>query len=216
MSDELEQAVAAVPAKLPQIHERAVVPRQQKRDVLWTMITKSLGGREGLAAAAALSANPKCEILLSLLADPVYSRWGIKRLAAKVGLRPSELLDLFRDRKWIETTLAIHEELPEVVRDAVKDARASTIPCSDCQGTGRKKDETPCKMCDNGRVRKPGDNAKLAFIGEAAGITGKKGPMFQFNQQINNPTTPEASFEDLMRRSNPRQVIQSRRVEEDE
>lgn len=188
--------------------------KRPRKDLLWTLITKSIGGRDGFVAAAALSSNPKADDLLNLLADPAYSTWGVKKLAKKAGLKPAEIIDMFREQKWLQTTIAIHQELPEIIRDAVQDARASSVPCPDCLGMGLKKDGIKCKMCNEGRVRKPGDNAKLAFVGEAAGITGKKGPLVQVNQQFNQTGLGEESFNELMRRSSPRMRVQNRVIDE--
>src|SRR5207247_1366485 len=109
-----------------------------------------------------------------------------------------EVVDLFRDRRWLEATLELHDRLPEVIEGAVTDAAPSFVPCDECKG----QDSEHCWQCRGaGQIRRPGDERKLAFVGEAVGMTSKRGPAVQINQQFNAGQVQANSFENLMRRA---------------
>lgn len=179
----------------------------ERMDPLWKLLDSKIGGREGLLAAAVASKNPKARDLAALILDSAHRNWGTKALAKKAGLEAPEIVDMFRDRKWLEATLAIHEDLPDILRDAAIDAKASYVPCEACKGKGvdweKGEGGQECYVCKGTRtVRKPGDKDKLKFVGEAAGMVGKVEPQTQVNVQVNNQTqTSTVSFEDLLRKA---------------
>lgn len=190
---------------------RAVVKRPktatakspQHLDPLWQLLEAKVGGREGLLAAALASTNEKAKALVQLLLDKNYRNWGTKKLALRAGLSAPDVVDMFRDQKWLEATLALHEVLPEIVSDAAVDARATQIPCELCKTSKVDESGHPCYACGGtGYLRKPGDKDKLAFVGEATGLVGKKGPFVQVNTQINNQQPAMGtSFSELMRKA---------------
>lgn len=180
-------------------------------DPLWQSLNEKLGGREGLLEAALASSNPKAGDLVALLLDAAHKSWGTKKLAKKAGLEATDIVDMFRDKKWLETTLVLHEQLPDIMQGATEDAKPSFVPCELCKGKKINAEGEPCYSCKGkGEIRKAGDKDKLSFVGEAVGLTGKRGPLVQFNQQINNQGQG-SNFEDLLKKATisfnkPRQI----------
>lgn len=204
MSEEKPPSQAPAPAsnKVTRRKKSATAKSPQRMDPLWQILDEKIGGRDGLLAAALASNNPKAKTLVELILDKAHKSTGTKKLAAKAGITAPEIVDMFRDKKWLEATLVLHEELPQIVRDTAQDAKASEVPCDDCKGP-------ECTRCrGTGKVRKPGDKDKLAFVGEAVGLIRNRQPLVQVNTQINNPQQgqPQA-FDDLMRKAT---IVQAR------
>lgn len=191
------------------VTRRATAKSPQSLDPLWQLLDEKIGGREGFLAAALASNNPKAKQLVEHLLDKNHRHTGTKRLAEKAGLSAPEIVDMFRDRQWLEATLVLHEELPAIIRDTAQDARAQLVPCPDCNGIGSTAEATKCLPCrGTGEIRKAGDKDKLAFVGEAVGMIRKREPLVQVNTQINNQGRAESqSFDDLMRRAT---IVQAR------
>jgi hypothetical protein len=136
-------------------------------------------------------------------------------LARKAGLNAEDIVDLYRNKKWLEATLALHDELPAIMAGAAQDAKPKMTPCAECKGSGKAENGDKCWICGGwGEVRKSGDKDKLQFVGEAVGMTGKRGPAVVLNQQINNaaPTGQAMSFEDLVRKATV-QVTKPKQIE---
>lgn len=179
---------------------------RESEDPAWQTLVDKIGGREGMAVVAAASSNPKAAILAELLLDPAFRNAGTKALAKKAGLSLPEIVDLYRDKQWLETTLILHEKLPQIIDGATDDAKPRMVPCEECKGSTKTEDGKECWVCGGwGSVRRAGDKDKLQFVGEAVGMTGKRGPIVQVNNQINNagPSQPQ-SFDELMRKSTVR------------
>lgn len=200
-------APSGKPSGAKKITKRETSTAEQRKDRLWQLLDSKIGGKEGLLAAAMSSTNPKAADLIPLILDKAYRQWGTKALCRKVGLTTPEVVDMFRDRKWLEAMLTLHDELPNVVQDAVIDAKASFAPCPECKGVGidwNKGDGgAKCYYCEGkGRIRRPGDKDKLKFVSEAVGMTSKDGPQNQTNLQINvQGAAVGVSFEDLMKKA---------------
>ena len=181
--------------------KRITALSRESADPLWQLLDKKIGGRKGLLEAALVSQNPKAPILAELCLDRAFSRSGTKDLARKAGMGAEEIVDLYRNKKWLEATLNLHEKLPEVIAGAVEDAAPSRVVCEECRGKLVDKDGNLCWLCKGkGDIRKPGDQKKLEFVGEAVGMTSKSGPMVQVNTQINAPGQTD-TFESLMRKA---------------
>lgn len=176
---------------------------RQHEDPLWITLDEKIGGRTGLLEAALASTNPKAVVLAELIADKAFSKHGTKELARKAGMGADEVVDLYRNKKWLEATLALHDRLPEIMSGAADDAKPKMTPCIECKASGKLEDGKQCWVCGGwGEIRKAGDNDKLKFVGEAVGMTGKKGPAVVLNQQINNTSVAQpTSFEDLVRKA---------------
>lgn len=178
----------------------------QRDDPMWSIIDQKIGGRKGLLEAALASPNPKAALLAELCLDKAFSSAGTKALAKKAGLEADEVVDLYRNRKWLEATMALHEQLPDIIGGAADDAKPKLVPCVECKGKGKikrpdKEDWESCWVCGGfGEIRKSGDKDKLRFIGDAVGMTGKSGPAIQNNIQVNGGVVG-TSFEDMVRRS---------------
>lgn len=203
----LVPAAQAKPSRITKRTKKDTALSPQRLDPLWQLLDSKIGGREGLLAAALASTNVKAKDLVGLILDKSYRTFGTKALCKRAGLSAPEVVDMFRDRKWLEATLAIHEELPDIIRGAAEDAKPGELPCPECKGKGgdwNKGDGgEACYVCGGkGKLRRPGDKDKLKFIGEAANLTGKQAPVFENNLQIvNNNPTNNISFEDLMRKA---------------
>jgi len=195
-------------AKLP------TLKRPQHMDPLWKTLDARIGGREGLLSAALASSSPKAAELVKILLDKNHENWGTKAMALKAGLTTEEVVVMFEDQKRLESRLALHEALPQVVADAAQDAKASEVPCEHCKTSKMDENGALCYVCGGkGYVRRPGDKEKLAFVGEAAGITGKKSPFVQVNTQVNaGGGLAGVSFGDLMRKATV-QVVSQKRIE---
>lgn len=212
----VDQDEPKVPAKRPRKYnskfrqgKSSVPATRHSMSAIWKGVLERMGGRDGIRDAALASQNPKAVILADLLGDRSYAHHTVDTLAKKSGLNRADVVAIFQERQSLLTTISIYESLPEIVADAATDAKASYLPCEECKGVVQ---TPPCYACGgSGKVRKPGDKEKLAFIGEAAGIVGKKGPLVQVNTQINNSSGAGKSFEELMRAASvnetPRKAI---------
>lgn len=169
-----------------------------------------MGGRQGMLEAALASSNPKAQSLAELLGDKAHKDSGTMILAKKAGLSLAEAAEMFCDKQWLLTRMSLHENLPEIVADAAVDAKASFQPCEECKGAVS---SPPCYVCGgSGKVRKPGDDKKLRFIGEAVGLVGKP-DQTNVNTQVNVAMTSHGqSFEDLMRAASVT-TVQKRAIE---
>ena len=200
-------------AKKPKKGVTALSP--QHEDPLWNTLDEKIGGREGLLQAAMASPNPKAAFLAELLLDKAFSRSGTKVLAKKADMGADEIVDLYRNKKWLEATLALHEQLPDIIHGAAADAKPKMVPCAECKGQQKTEDGKTCWICGGwGEVRRPGDKDKLKFIGDAVGLTGKVAPAVQNNIQVNAPGTNQTvSFDEMMRRATIQVTRQPRQIE---
>lgn len=196
--------------------KKGVTARSEQRDdPLWAIIDEKIGGRKGLLEAALASPNPKAAMLAELCLDKAFSTAGTKALAKKAGLEADEVVDLYRNQKWLEATMALHAQLPDIIHGAAYDARPQLVPCAECKGSGELKTEEgdvrKCWVCKGwGEIRKSGDKDKIRFIGDATGITGKVAPAVQNNIQVNSGTGVSVSFEELVRKA----TIQTAKVKQ--
>lgn len=204
------------PAPRPSKKDAIAIP--QSDDLGWGVLERKIGGREGLLEASQLSSNPKAAILAELLLDPAFAKHGTKALARKAGFTAAEVVDLYRDKKLMESMLVIHDRLPSIVEGAASDAAPTMEPCAECKATGLV-DGKDCWVCGGLKaVRRAGDSKKLDFIGEVVGISGQKGPLVQTNIQVNNQSqTIATSFEDMVRRAVPKKqdLIEGEIVDEE-
>ena len=185
----------------------------QNEDPLWTVLDAKIGGRTGLLEAALASANPKAAALVELCLDKAFAKSGTKALAKRAGMEADEIVDLYRNRKWLEATLALHEHLPDIIDGAADDAKPKMTPCPECKAKGVLDSGDVCWVCGGSRaIRRAGDKDKLKFIGDAVGLTGKVAPQNQNNIQINTPGAVAVSFEDLVRRASV-QVNRPKQIE---
>lgn len=189
----------------------------QRHDLSWQAIDAKVGGRKGLLEAALMSADPKAVQLAELLMDPALKNAGTKALAKRAGLSAPEIVDLYRNRMWLEATLSLYSKLPEIVDGAATDAAPSMQPCPECKTTKVSASGDICWVCGgSGEVRKSGDRDKLNFVGEAAGIIKKGGPAIQINNQQINTGGGNESFEALLRRAQippPRKQVEAQEAE---
>lgn len=202
--------------------KRVTALSPQNEDPLWQVLDAKIGGRQGLLEAALASSNPKAAALVELCLDRAFSKSGTKALAKRAGMEADEVVDLYRNRKWLEATLALHEQLPEIIGGAADDAKPKMVPCPECKAKCTLESGEKCWVCGGwGEIRRAGDKDKLKFIGDAVGLTGKVAPQTQTNVQINTPGAVAVSFEDLVRRASvqvnrPKQIESVEVIDADE
>jgi hypothetical protein len=176
----------------------------QRDDGLWQMLDAKIGGRAGLLELAMASKDPKASILAEICLDGAFSRSGTKDLARKAGMGTDDIVELYRNKKKLEAMMELHAELPAVIKGAVEDAAPSMVPCEACRAKGIDEAGQVCWVCGGKKTtRQAGDKDKLQFVGKAAGMIDKGGPLIQNNIQVNNQGSQD-SFESMMRKATVR------------
>lgn len=172
-------------------------------DPIWRTLERELGGREGILRAAMAGSGDKSATFTELLLDPAFRNHSVKDLARKAGLNQADLVDMFKNQKWLETMIVLHQRLPVIMDGAAEDASPSQRPCEECKASGKAESGDNCWVCGgSGYTRQSGDKDKLRFVGEAAGMVGKPQPGTQFNQQIViNQGNQNQSFEEMVRKA---------------
>lgn len=139
--------------------------------------------REQLMDALGTATDQRFTLMLSCMMDPAYKQNSLVNLAKKFNISMTDFLKHIRDYQQGEGLGRMMLHFPDVMEDAAIDAKAKLVLCKRCEGEGSK-DGKECGACDgSGRVRRPGDKEARRFVGEATGITGRKGPLVaqQFN-----------------------------------
>ena len=181
--------------------KKATALVRQKDDPVWVALDERIGGREGLLEMATVSNDPRAVTLAELILDRAFDTSGTKALARRAGFTTPEIIDMYRNKKWVEATLTLHEQLPAIMTGVTDDAKPKMVPCAECKSSGKAESGDPCWVCGGwGEIRKAGDKDKLNFVGEAVGMIKKGGPAVQINTQVNtNTNSITNSFEDLMK-----------------
>lgn len=124
------------------------------------------------------------ELLLS--PDPKIVRCSLRTLAIRVGLTYMDVVDGFRRAKIGEGLMRMYQHVPDVLEHTATDAKTTIRACNVCRGLGSVKKGRMCEKCSGtGQLVKKGDADDRKLIFEAAGLTGKRGPLIaqQFNIQ---------------------------------
>lgn len=159
-----------------------------------------LGGRVAVIEALEIASDqPEVDAVLSLLADPRYSSWSLRRLCQNAGLTIHEFFAAFRKasmvRAQIAATQVIAAKLVPVVEDVMRRAAPYDLTCERCLGSGTytpdpsKKHPNPtpepCKSCQaSGKITifPELDRQKLAL--ELADLVKKGGGLNIQNNQL--------------------------------
>jgi hypothetical protein len=179
---------------------------QEKDDSAYKRFATRVQGRKGLKELASYSSdNPKVAKLLDLIDDPRFRSYGIKALSKRVGMTLPELINLFRNKHFMEMFIEFFDGAPEIARDTVIDAKARIDICPACQGfkTLTRKDETIiCPKC-NGRgvIRVGGDKEARRDVLKAIGVHQDSAQVVVNNTNVNVEGIED--FEDLMKSAKP-------------
>lgn len=153
---------ALVPAALRGGNERLSVEERETGIAAVETFIDQLGGRGAVVEALEIASDqPEVDLVLSLLADPRYANWSLRRLCQNAGLTIHEFFQAFRKaslvRAQIAATQRIADGIVPVVEDVMRRAAPYEITCAACAGTGSftpdpsKKvpnpSPEPCKAC---------------------------------------------------------------------
>ncbi len=158
--------------------------------------------REALAPALAGSGDLRAQRLLELMLDPAYRQLTLAKLAERVGLNLTQLIDVFRRHQLDVAIMTGCQHLPELVEDMALAARNKDRSCPRCDGLtatefpGEEPTATRvCPECDGkGKILKPGDKEARRDFLDVMGVRGSNAT--QLKPQINRPA-PER-HEDLV------------------
>lgn len=134
---------------LPPARPGALLPADAALDVVESAASsaaidtfvKALGGRDALLDTLAVAADaPEVDRIVSLLLDPRYADWSLRRLCRDANLT---IVDLFAAYKSAMITRAhltayrtITARLLPVVEDVMQRAAPYEVPCHECSGIG--------------------------------------------------------------------------------
>lgn len=190
-----------VPAALKRDASSLTETERESAVVAVERFVEELGGRSALIETLELAAaEPEVDLILSLLGDPRYEKWTLRRLCSQAGLTIQEFFLAFQKATLVRAKIAATREIASglvpVVRDVMKRAAPYEEVCDTCSGTGTFTPEPsrkvpnpspePCKTCHaRGKliIVPELDRQKLAL---ELGDLVKKGGGFQIqNNQLN-------------------------------
>jgi len=101
-----------------------------------------LGGRDGLLQVLAIGGQGgDLDTITTLLADPRYAGWSLRRICAKAGLTITELFTAYKSalltRAQLASARVVARRLVGVVDDVMTRAQPHPVPCEACGGTGQ-------------------------------------------------------------------------------
>ncbi len=160
-----------------------------RRDPLMKRFEKNVPRDEVVEALSHhMEANPRVNQLVQMLLDPTYVNHAMGTLCSKVGLSLHEVMDYFRKTHMDVGLMRLYKHVPDVLEDVAEDAKRSIKTCWKCFGDGKvpknKEESAECPECGGkGKLMVKGDDNARKLVFEAAGLTGKTGPLVaqQFN-----------------------------------
>lgn len=158
----------------------------------------AVGGRQTLIDNLSLANLDKREAhFLDLLLDPRRQEDNINIIAKDAGLKPIQIIDLFRSASFARAHAIsmgkLSSALPDVISDIAAKSVDARIECPQCQGDGKISDGESCMTCNGkGTVMRYSDLDRQKIVLEAGGLT-KKGGGVNVNVQQNNIGTVQAS-----------------------
>lgn len=135
--------------------------------------------------------DKKQEHFLRLCCDPQRERASLVTIARDAGLRPIDVLDLFRTASFAKAHAfamgQLAESLPAVVRDLAEKAVDAKIECPRCFGERYEREGIECVMClGKGTIFRPSDLDRQKVVMTATGVLKQgQGVSVQVNQQTN-------------------------------
>lgn len=182
-----------------------------KKKVLRSLeqIEANVGGREHIVETLALATLDKREAhFLNLLSDPMRAEDSIDDIARDAGLKPLQVVDLFRTAAFAKahaiSSAQLAAALPAVVEDIASKAVDAKITCPTCFGDGRDAQNEVCMQCNGrGEVMRFSDLDRQKIILETAGMTKKQsGVNVNVNQQV-GIVNPSGFFSKFVADSDP-------------
>lgn len=150
---------------------------------------REVGGRAVLTEVLAIADSaPEVERIVSLLLDPKFERYTLRRLCKLAGLTVADLFRAYKKalvvRAHLQATRTIVAKLPAVVEDVMARAIPTAVVCPACGNDPKKRKS--CTVCQQtgATLSEPDlDRQKLAL--ELGHLTEKRGGLFiQQNQQV--------------------------------
>lgn len=179
MATKRKPTTALVPAaaRLPELmtHEEADL----NAGAIDTFVA-AVGGRAQLTDVLSIAgAGLDMDKVTSLLLDPRYSAFSLKRLCTMAGVTVADLFASYRKalivRAHIEATHLIASKLVPVVEDVMTRAAPIELVCPQCQGAASA-GAAPCSRClSTGRIRSEPDLDRQKLALELGQLTEKKG-----------------------------------------
>ena len=141
--------------------------------------------------ALELAQSPNTHALRAALADPVNRRTSVAVLAARFGITPTHLAEIWRGYKLHAALGKAIDSLPALVEDMIADAMSSQVTCPVCGGEGEVRPDggsaqkaknraqgRVCTTCNGtGTVRKPGDASARRLLFDAVGWRQASAPI---------------------------------------
>lgn len=165
--------------------------------------TVALGGRGALLDTLQVAGGSKeVDRITTLLIDPRYGGWSLRRLCTLAGLTVADLFVAYRKallaKAHLQATKVVTDQLVQVVDDVMKRSQPYTLTCPACQGLGMitpepsKKIPTPqpetCRACHgHGTVTMEPDLDRQKVALELGQLLQKSGGI---NVQQNNLQVP--------------------------
>lgn len=192
---------ALVPAALRGGLEKLSDDERESGIAAVATFVEQLGGKAAVIEALEIASDQlEVDAVLSLLADPRYDTWSLRRLCQNAGLTVHEFFGAFRKaamvRAQIRATQKIADGIVPVVEDVMRRAAPVVETCEACSGTGTftpdpskrqpNPQPEPCKACkSSGKITilPELDRQKLAL--ELADLVKKGGGLQIQNNQLN-------------------------------
>lgn len=151
----------------------------------------AIGGRQELIDSLSLATLDKREAyFLGLLTDPKRRDDDINDIAREAGLKPLQIVELFRSSAFSKAHAIamgkLSNTLPGVVQDIADKAVDTKVECPTCFGDGKGIDDGSCIQCGGrGAVMRFSDLDRQKIVLETVGLTKKSGGGVNVNVQQN-------------------------------
>lgn len=114
---------------------------QQASAAAFDTVIKALGGKAKLLDTLAVASDaPEVEQIISLLLDPRYDGFSLRRLCTLAGITVVDLFAAYKKAMIVQAHLVAYQAISDgilpVVVDVMKRAAPYEIPCEACSGTG--------------------------------------------------------------------------------
>ena len=153
-------------------------------------------------------ANVKAHQFLCDILNPLYAKWTTSQLAARNGVSPSALADIWRRYNLSHTMIMLAKHAPKVAEHMAKEAQYIPVVCQRCDGWGKisktefvegeqaQRLEKDCPHCSGtGVYNSPGSNDARKLMYSTLGLTQNK-LVVDFNL---NPPAPESIIDEIER-----------------
>lgn len=179
---------------------------------------RALGGREALVAElSSADLDPRQQKLIDLVLDPLNEKVPLAQLCALAGLRPTEVLHMFREASWSKAYTDAHRRIakrvPEVAENMAERATNHTERCGCTFGPdGEVLEADPdCQHCKGKGYRffRADAEAQVTVL-EVVGLI-KRGGGVQVGIQQNLAIKADSVFDSFVK-ATPAEVINVEKV----